>query len=151
MLQSSAPSLHNPTSNIQFPISLKTKSRVLQSKNPISSSMIPFNPLSGPLLTGGHSNDLCLSFSASASACGSCASLPWTTYSCSASASASSTWWLSSRVSFGTTMIGTPVRRASRIEPEPDIGVRLYIEHTLLAHKAFSYQHVKSQLPQQHL
>lgn len=111
--------IRGPAVSNSNPIYPFCQPRHSQSKNPISSSMIPFSPLCGPLLTGGHSSALCLSFSASARACGSCASLPCTTYSCSASASASSTWWLSSRVSLGTTMMGTPVRRASRIEPEP--------------------------------
>ena len=141
-------------SPVPIPYSYLFQTHHPQSKNPISSSRMPLSPLCGPLLTGGHSSALCLSFSASERACGSSASLPCTTYSCSASASASSTWWLSSRVSLGTTMMGTPVRRASRIEPEPVARVLVKTMPIIFEDRgtseAFPYQHVKSPLPPSH-
>lgn len=112
---------------------------------------MPFKPLSGPLLTGGHCFARCLSLSASASACGNFAILPCTTYSCSARASASSTWWLSSSVSLGTTMIGTATRRASRIEPEPVRWCQYAVRKATIADSSESYRHAKSPLPRPRL
>ena len=99
-----------------------TDRAVCQSKNPISSSKTPFSPRAcrcTPLLGGGHAFCRLRNSSASSSACERLSSLPYTTYSCSASASASSTWWLSRSSALGTTTNGTDMRNASSTVPEP--------------------------------
>ena len=51
-------------------------------------------------------------------------SRPCTTKPCRASSSASSTWWLSNRLAFGTTTMGTSIRMAARIDPEPSSHIK---------------------------
>lgn len=142
--------LHILISQAPAPKCLTVTNAHTQSKNPISSSKIPLSPtvlacLCTPLFAGGHSFCRCLSCSASSNALAKFSNLPCTTYSCSASASASSTWWLSRSVALGMTIMGICWRSASRIEPEP--GTTASVQEPDIHRVIQTYQHDLSPRP----